>query len=171
MSIETTQLLAGFGLFALGIIVGIFFQRNATRDSRKVTRLEQKLAETEDKFTRYQADVSSHFMETARKVQTLNKSYKEVHDQLAAGASKLCESGEMEEFLSLNFATQSNASHRGHTLEVSEDGFAPPMDYAPKDKPEAEGTLSERFGFENTHFKENSADSESGKEPAQQVKN
>ncbi len=152
MSIETTQLLAGFGLFALGIIVGMFFQRSAKGDSRKVTRLEQKLSETEDKFTRYQADVSAHFMETARKVQTLNKSYKEVHEQLASGASKLCESGEMEEFLSLNFSTQSNASHRGHMIDVSGDGFTPPMDYAPKDQPEAEGTLSERFGFENSNF-------------------
>jgi len=153
---ETTiQLIAAFGLFVLGIVVGAMIQRSNKGDTQKINRLQQKLAESEEHFTRYQADVTSHFMDTARKVQSLNKSYRDVHEQLAQGARKLCEGGDIEDFLSLNFDTQSNASHRGNTIELAEtDGVTPPMDYAPKDTPEEEGTLSETFGFEGAQPRE-----------------
>lgn len=154
MTETTIQLAAAFGLFLLGLFIGMAVQRTTKGDGKKIARLQQKLTETEEKFTRYQADVTSHFMNTARKVQTLNKSYREVNEQLAKGARKLCEDGEIEDFLSLNFEPQSNASHRGHTIEGNENGVAPPMDYAPKDKPEEEGTLSEGFGFQDSKIKE-----------------
>ena len=154
MTDTTIQLIAAFGLFVLGIAVGILLQKKTANDARRVTRLQQKLTETEDRFTRYQADVTSHFMDTARKVQTLNKTYREVNEQLASGARKLCEGGDVEELISLNFNTQANPSHRGHTIEVPESGVTPPMDYAPKDAPEKGGTLSEGFGFEGDKLKE-----------------
>lgn len=149
MDQTTIQFIAAFGLFALGILVGVFLQRNATGDGRKISRLQAKLAETEDRFNRYQADVTSHFMDTASKVQSLNKSYRDVHEQLAKGARTLCEGADVEDFLALSFSTQSKGSHRGATIEVKDD-VSPPMDYAPKDKPEAKGTLSESYGFEGS---------------------
>jgi len=151
---NSIQLIAGIGLFLLGLVIGALMQRSTKGDGKKITRLQQKLAESEDKYTRYQADVTSHFMDTARKVQTLNKSYREVNNQLAAGARKLCDDSDMEEFLSLNFEHPTEASVRGHAIELTDEGLAPPMDYAPKEKPEEEGTLSESYGFEEPPLKE-----------------
>lgn len=154
MTETSIQLIAAFGVFVLGIVIGMLLQKKTASDARKVTRLQQKLTETEDRFTRYQADVTAHFMDTARKVQTLNKSYKEVNEQLASGARKLCEGGDVEELLSLNFSSRSAPSHRGHTIEIPDTDVAPPMDYAPKNAPEKGGTLSEGFGFEGENLKE-----------------
>lgn len=154
MTETSIQLIAAFGLFVLGIAIGVLLQRTTKGDGKKIARLQQKLTETEDRFTRYQADVTAHFMDTAKKVQTLNRSYKDVHDQLTTGARKLCESVDAEEFLPLNFERQSDANHRGHTIDIDDSGIAPPMDYAPKEPNKDEGTLSENFGLDETKLKE-----------------
>lgn len=154
MTENSIPLIVALGLFLLGLAIGALVQRNTKGDNKKIARLQQKLTESEDRYTRYQADVTSHFMDTARKVQSLNKSYRDVNNQLAAGARKLCEDSDMEEFLSLNFEHPSEASLRGHAIALTDEGVAPPMDYAPKDKPEEEGTLSESYGFEEPQLKE-----------------
>lgn len=142
----TIEMFAGFGLFVLGIVLGAVFQRSFASDSGKSKRLEQKLAETQEAYTRYQAEVSAHFMDTARKVQNLNNSYREVHEQLAKGAGKLCSDDEASDFLAISLDNRS----KGQTFE-DEAGVLPqmPMDYAPKETPDAEGTLSENFGLRN----------------------
>lgn len=139
------ELWAGLGLFVLGILIGTFFQRSFSSDSGKSKRLEQKLAETQEAYTKYQAEVSAHFMDTARKVQNLNNSYREVHEQLAKGAGRLCSDDEANDFLSISFAN----SNKGRVYEEAESGHLPPMDYAPKETPDAEGTLSESFGLKD----------------------
>ncbi|MDX1452798.1 MAG: DUF1043 family protein [Oleiphilaceae bacterium] len=145
MSEFTIQALSGIGLFFLGVILGALFQRTSQgSESGKSKRLEQKLAELQDSYTKYQAEVSAHFMETARKVQTLNESYRDVHAQLAKGASRLCSEGEADDFLAVSFTEKQSAN--GARLK-EEDVFEPPMDYAPKDSPDAKGTLAEDFGF------------------------
>ncbi len=142
------QILSGIGLFFLGVILGALFQRCASgSEAVKSKRLEQKLAELQDSYTKYQAEVSSHFMETARKVQTLNESYRDVHAQLAKGASRLCSEGEADDFLAISFTEKSSANSA--KLE-EDDTYHPPMDYAPKDSPEAKGTLAEDFGLKRT---------------------
>ena len=148
MTETSIQVIAALGLFSLGLVIGVLVQRSTKGDGRKIARLQAKLNETEERFTRYQADVTAHFMDTARKVQTLNKSYKDVHEQLASGARKLCEDDEIESVLSLSFNASKAPSHRGHTIDLANNDVTPPMDYAPKDKPEEEGTLSEGYGFE-----------------------
>jgi hypothetical protein len=145
LDISEIQIFAGLGLFILGVLIGVVIQKSNGTDGKRVTRLQQKLAESEEKHIKYQAQVSEHFLETARKVQTLNNSYQAVHEQLAHGATKLCASDEASAFIPLSF----DQSHRGHTIESSEEqGFIPPMDYAPKNVKESEGTLSEKFGLE-----------------------
>ena len=145
------ELFAGFGLFVLGIVVGAVFQRSFAGDSGKSKRLEQKLAETQDAYTKYQAEVSAHFMDTARKVQNLNNSYREVHEQLARGASKLCSDDEANDFLAISLDNR----NKGQTYEDdSEELPQMPMDYAPKEKPDEEGTLSENFGLQQEQAQE-----------------
>jgi len=139
------QILSGVGLFFLGMMVGAFFHRSFQGESSKNKRLEQKLAELQDTYTRYQADVSAHFMETAQKVQTLNQSYRDVHAQLAKGAGTLCNDEQADDFLAISFAAEGGP--REKRINPEPETQTPPMDYAPKETPEEEGTLSENYGL------------------------
>ena len=136
------QILAGVGLFFLGVIVGAVFQRSVKGEASKNKRLEQKLSELQETYAKYQAEVSVHFMNTAQAVQTLNKSYRDVHEQLAKGARKLCNDEQASDFLALTKDTQKNPPIE---VELDLEHFTPPMDYAPKTK--GGGTLSETFGM------------------------
>ncbi len=134
------QILAGVGLFFLGVLVGAVFHRTVQGEATKNKRLEQKLAELQETHTKYQAEVSEHFMNTANAVRTLNKSYKDVHAQLAKGASKLCNQEQAGDFIALSKDTESKPE-----INIEVENFMPPMDYAPKSKDG--GTLSETFGM------------------------
>ena len=140
-----TQILAGAGLFLLGLLLGLVFQR-AKGNSAKEQRVEQKLAETEENFAKYQAEVSAHFVDTARKVQQLNTSYRDVHEQLAKGAGMLCGDNEAQDFLAIsqqpNTSKEEPIDTQGETLPEEA-----PMDYAPKEDPNAAGTLSEEYSL------------------------
>jgi len=138
------QIIAGLGLFIFGVVLGAILQRGFAGDNAKSKRLEQKLAETQDAYTKYQAEVSAHFMDTARKVQQLNQSYRSVHEELAKGASRLCSDDEATDFLSISLESKG----KGQVYDENS-GEIPsmPMDYAPKEKPDEEGTLSENFGL------------------------
>lgn len=163
MSEITIQILSSVGLFALGVFVGFIINRSKS-DAGKNKRLEQKIAELQDNHTRYQADVSAHFMETARLVDTLNKSYRDVHAQLAKGASRLCDDEHADDFLAISFS--SDQGSKSTKLGQENGVFVPPMDYAPKETPEQEGTLSEGYGLdESAPAKDEPVDPEEVKEP------
>ena len=134
------QILAGVGLFFLGVLVGAVFHRSVQGETTKNKRLEQKLSELQETHTKYQADVSEHFMNTAEAVRTLNKSYKDVHTQLAKGASRLCNQEQAGDFIALSKDSESKQD-----INIELENFTPPMDYAPKSKDG--GTLSETFGM------------------------
>ena len=140
MSEFMVQILAGVGLFFLGVLVGALFHRTVQGEATKNKRLEQKISELQDKNTKYQAEVSEHFMNTAEAFRNLNKSYKAVHEQLAKGASKLCNQEQAGDFLALN-----NDGENNNEYNVELENFTPPMDYAPKSN--GGGTLSETFGM------------------------
>ena len=138
------QILSGVGLFFLGIVVGAVFHRSVQGEASKNKRLEQKLSELQSRHEKYQAEVSEHFMNTAQAVHTLNKSYREVHEQLAKGASRLCNEEQAQDFLSIgnNNAVKTEVEKSAHTVS-----HAPPMDYAPKNCENEAGTLSETYGI------------------------
>jgi len=148
------QILAGVGLFFLGIIVGAVFHRSVQGEASKNKRLEQKLAELQERHSKYQADVSEHFMKTAQAVQSFNKSYRDVHTQLAKGASRLCNDEQADDFISLSF---SEAASSKRTIDIDIASHAPPMDYAPKEDKTEAGTLSESFGIQS-HSEEEDAE-------------
>lgn len=150
MTETMVQILSSAGLFVLGVVVGVVFHRSFQGETSKNKRLEQKISQLQDEHTRYQADVSSHFMETARLVQNLNKSYRDVHSQLAKGASRLCDDEQANDFLALSHSIAAVEPSKSKPLDQKDGVFVPPMDYAPKEKPDEEGTLSEKFGFNET---------------------
>lgn len=143
-----TQILAGIGLFVLGLVLGSVFQKSRGNGAKE-QRVEQKLNETEENFAKYQAEVSAHFVDTARKVQQLNNSYREVHEQLAKGATMLCGENEGEDFLALS---QQKSEGKGETIDNQNDHTPDeaPMDYAPKENPDEAGTLSEEYSLKET---------------------
>jgi len=149
------QVLSGVGLFFLGIMVGAIFHRSVQGEASKNKRLEQKLAELQDTHSKYQAEVSEHFMSTAQAVQTLNKSYRDVHTQLAKGASRLCNDEHADDFLSISFS-EGTQKEKNVNLDVA--SHMPPMDYAPKEDGSEAGTLSETFGMEKTESIDQQAD-------------
>lgn len=108
----TIQLLAGLGLFLLGLLMGSLLARGGKKEAEKSKRLAEKLSETEDAYRRYQADVSSHFLDTARKVQNLNNSYREVHEQLAKSANTLCSEEEAKDFIAISLDRSSKANSK-----------------------------------------------------------
>jgi uncharacterized membrane-anchored protein YhcB (DUF1043 family) len=176
------QILSGVGLFFLGVMLGAVFHRSFQGETSKNKRLEQKLAELQDTHSRYQAEVSEHFMDTAKAVQTLTKSYQDVHSKLAKGASRLCNDDHSGDFLSINFSSDNSDSVPNLTDRHTNlsDHYAPPMDYAPKETPDAEGTLSERYGLQDSDIAESdldeqdtpqSKDSPYGSELAEKEKN
>lgn len=159
------ELWAGIGLFLLGLAIGVLLSRSTTKNSSKTKRLEQKLSETQDAYTRYQAEVSAHFLDTARKVQNLNNSYREVHEQLATGASRLCSDAEASDFLAIS----AKQPKTGHVFDETHADQLPPMDYAPKAAPDEQGTLSESYGLKEESYglkEENFGQDETGGENA-----
>jgi uncharacterized membrane-anchored protein YhcB (DUF1043 family) len=138
------QILSGVGIFFIGIVVGAIFHRSVQGEASKNKRLEQKLAELQSKHEKYQAEVSEHFMNTAQAVNTLNKSYRHVHEQLAKGASRLCNEDQAQDFLAIGSTGTSESTTAKRTQSGSHE---PPMDYAPKNCESEAGTLSETYGI------------------------
>jgi hypothetical protein len=86
--------------------------------------------------------VVEHFTETAKLLNNLTESYRDVHNHLAQGAATLCQ-GEgpisLERLESRRDLTEipANLAH-----------IQPPLDYAPKNSPDEKGMLNEEFGLD-----------------------
>ncbi len=129
-------------LLGVGLGIGILIGRNTSPGAQKYRETERKLDQVLQDRKAYEDDVVQHFTETARLLNNLTESYREVHNQLAQGAANLCRDqgpvplGRLE-----------NERDRA---EIPDDliNIRPPLDYAPKSSPDAKGVLSEEFGVE-----------------------
>ncbi len=82
----------GVGALLLGAIIGLALGRTLIR-SRKTKDLEASLETAETALRDYRAEVYDQFAETARKFETLNESYHELHRHLASSANVLLGEG------------------------------------------------------------------------------
>lgn len=82
----------GVGALLLGAIIGLALGRTLIR-SRKTKDLEASLETAETALRDYRAEVYDQFAETARKFETLNESYHELHRHLANSANVLLGEG------------------------------------------------------------------------------
>jgi uncharacterized membrane-anchored protein YhcB (DUF1043 family) len=89
--------------------------------------------ELRSEYTRYQAQVNEHFMESAHLLRRFNDAYRDVNQHMARGANRLCNDDEWMEEL----------KHETSGKRLEEVVDEPPRDYAPK----TSGTLSEDFGL------------------------
>ena len=123
----------------LGIIIGTVLNRTVSPEATKSRALETRLQETEQKLTDYQQEVTEHFADTAKLVNNLTQSYKDVHEHLANNALRLANVDISRQLLSSSPAAEATEAH---TDELPE----PPKDWAPKSADE-QGTLREDYGL------------------------
>jgi len=132
----TNLILAAIAALIVGIVIGAIVGRSGQGSTLRQRRAEQQAEELRNEYTRYQAQVNEHFMESAHLLRQFNDAYRDVNQHLARGANRLCND---EEWM----AELAEQTSRKRLEEVSEDGAEPPRDYAPK----TSGTLSEDFGL------------------------
>ncbi|MEZ5573648.1 MAG: DUF1043 family protein [Halioglobus sp.] len=132
----------GAALAVAGLVVGWLTGRRSSTASRKLRDLALKLEQvTQDKKS-YEAEVVQHFTDTAKLLNNLTESYREVHNHLAQGADALCHGVGPVSLERLDKARDA--------AEIPADlaYVQPPLDYAPKTSPNEKGMLNEAFGLE-----------------------
>ena len=133
----------GAMLTAIGLGIGILMGRGMSPDRQRYLETERKLDQVLQEKKAYEDDVVGHFSETAKLLNNLTESYREVHNQLASGAATLC-----RDVGPVPLGRLDNArTNRG---EIPDDmvNITPPLDYAPKASPDEKGMLNEAFGIE-----------------------
>jgi hypothetical protein len=135
-------ILAAIAALIVGLIIGVLVGRSRQGSTLRQRRAEQQIEEIRNEYTRYQAQVNEHFMESAHLLRRFNDSYRDVNQHMARGANRLCDDEEW-----LHELQQETARGRLEGGSADEDGAEPPRDYAPKSDPEEKGTLAEDFGL------------------------
>lgn len=141
----TLSALIGVALisFIVGCVLGATLTRVLSPQQQKARSLETKLQDSEQKLTEYQQEVTEHFAQTAKLVNTLTQSYRDVHEHLSGDALKLANVDISRQLL--KDSSNENDKVLGDSA-MPESDFQPPKDWAPK-TPGKEGTLSENFGL------------------------
>lgn len=138
----TNLILAAAAALVVGLVIGILIGRSGQGTTLRQRRAEQQIEEIRNEYTRYQAQVNEHFMESAHLLRRFNDSYRDVNQHMARGANRLCNDEEW-----LHELEQENKKARLEGRAADKEGVEPPRDYAPKSDPEAKGTLAEDFGL------------------------
>ncbi|MFD2229685.1 YhcB family protein [Alkalimarinus sediminis] len=146
--------------FLSGAFLGILIYRAIRSDASRSARVEQQMDELQQTHTRYQAQVSDHFVQTAHLINRLNQDYRDIHNHLAKGATELCSEDSANSLLSLSSETpeQPIIDHQEEISEIEKIYAEPPRDYAPKSTDD-QGTLSEEFGLKENEKNKNSTES------------
>jgi hypothetical protein len=129
---------------AAGILIGIIGTRLLSANVKKTAKIEQHLADTEDKMNTYKQQVNQHFEKTAILIDELNESYRNVHNHLADAAHSLSDTPYDSTSIKTIPAEQ---QIEAITEQQTTTGACPPLDYAPKTSPLQTGMLDESFGI------------------------
>ena len=135
-------LAVGVALAILGLLVGWATGRRTSAEAKKYRDIALKLDQVMQDKKAYEDNVVEHFTETAKLLNNLTESYREVHNHLAQGAASLCQ-GEGPVSLERLESRRDPAEIPAHLAHIQ-----PPLDYAPKHSPDEKGMLNEEFGLE-----------------------
>ena len=135
-------LAVGAALAILGLLVGWATGRRTSAEAKKYRDIALKLDQVMQDKKAYEDNVVEHFTETAKLLNNLTESYREVHNHLAQGAASLCQ-GEGPVSLERLESRRDPAEIPAHLAHIQ-----PPLDYAPKHSPDEKGMLNEEFGLE-----------------------
>lgn len=147
-------LVIAFTAVIVGLIVGLLMGRRTGEGAKKHRDIALKLDQVMEDKKSYEAEVVEHFADTATLLNNLTESYREVHNQLAQGADKLCK-GSGPVSLERLENKHDPAEIPAHLAAVQ-----PPLDYAPKTSPDEKGMLNEEFGLERKAAAEATAEPE-----------
>ena len=150
-----SMLVVGIAALAVGLALGWAIARASGNRNIRQRRLAQQLDALQTEHTRYQAQVNEHFTETAELIRQLNDSYRDVHEHLAKGASKLCTESDARQ--ELEQARRDN--QLAYQAQSDNEDVEPPRDYAPRNSDLDSGTLSEDFGLKEKAEREERASS------------
>ncbi|CAA0110175.1 Inner membrane protein YhcB [Halioglobus japonicus] len=126
----------------VGLIAGLLMGRRSSDSAKKHRDIALKLDQVMQDKKSYEAEVVEHFSETAKLLNNLTESYREVHNQLAQGAEKLCHGA--------GPVSLERLENKYDPTEIPANlaNIEPPLDYAPKTSPDEKGMLNEEFGLE-----------------------
>ena len=126
----------------IGLGIGLLLGQRTSSAGQKHREVERKLDQVLQDKKAYEDEVVEHFSDTARLLNTLTESYRNVHNHLAKGAEDLCQGNGP-------VAIDSEVS-RGDPAEIPADlaNIHQPLDYAPKTSPDEKGMLNEEFGLD-----------------------
>ena len=132
----------GAALAIAGLWLGWLAGRRTSATAKKYQDVSQKLDQVMQDKKAYENEVVEHFTESAKLLNNLTDSYREVHNRLATGAATLCQ-GEGPISLERSEDKPDPTEIPAHLAHIQ-----PPLDYAPKSSPEEKGMLNEEFGLE-----------------------
>ena len=137
-------ILIAIGAVALivGLGLGLVFGRRNSNAGQKYREVERKLDQVLQDKKAYEDEVVEHFSDTAKLLNNLTESYRDVHNHLAQGAAVLCQG---EGPISLD---RLEDGRRSAEIPAKLADVQPPLDYAPKTSPDEKGMLNEEFGLE-----------------------
>ncbi len=138
----TVLFAVGAPALILGLAIGLFLGRRTSAAGQKHREVERRLDQVLQDKKAYEDDVVEHFSETAKLLNQLTGSYRDVHNHLATGAAALCQ-GEGP----IAMGRLENQADGAEIPEQFSDAH-PPLDYAPKTSPSETGMLNETFGLE-----------------------
>ncbi len=139
----TNLILAAVAALAVGLIIGLLIGRSSQGTNLRQRRAEQQVDELRSEYTRYQAQVNEHFMESAHLLRRFNDAYRDVNQHMARGANRLANDDEWLEELEQE---KKRARLRDGSADAG-DVAEPPRDYAPRKDPAEKGTLAEDYGL------------------------
>jgi uncharacterized protein len=135
-------LAVGAALAILGLLLGWAAGRRTSAAVKKYRDIALKLDQVMQDKKAYEDEVVEHFTETAKLLNNLTESYRDVHNHLAQGAANLCH-GEGPVSLERLESRRDPSEIPAHLAHIQ-----PPLDYAPKHSPDEKGMLNEEFGLE-----------------------
>lgn len=126
----------------VGLGMGLLLGRRSSPAEQKHREVERKLDQVLQDKKAYEDEVVEHFSDTARLLNNLTESYRDVHNHLATGAATLCQ-GQGPVNLGRLENDRDPAEIPSQMADVQ-----PPLDYAPKSSPDEKGMLNEEFGLD-----------------------
>jgi uncharacterized membrane-anchored protein YhcB (DUF1043 family) len=144
---EQNELIGAVALAVLaGLVIGAFLSRRFSVEGRKQRELERDVERLAQQQKDYQQEVAAHFTDTAKLLNNLAESYRDVHNHLASGASLLCQDSPAPIIRAIADPTMKQPRDPANVIT----SISQPLDYAPRTSPGASGVLNEEFGLEKT---------------------
>ncbi|MFV0477199.1 MAG: YhcB family protein [Parahaliea sp.] len=156
----TVLLISAVVVLIAGLFIGLLIGRRSSEANTKYREAERKLDQVLQDKRAYEDEVVEHFTKTAKLLNNLTDSYRDVHAHLATGAATLCQ-GQGPVLLDEIRGVGDDAEIPPHLASISQ-----PLDYAPKSSPEEKGMLNEEFGLDRQPVSDASAAQEASQEVA-----